>query len=137
MPDQPARDEQEQNESWLAVLAPVGAGMVLDAVDLATYGPIGLWLGMLLGGVVGWSLAPVLRISAKRRWLCALAAGVYCTLPFTGVLPLATLAGLLSRLRTIERRVERGVPPSDAPDTPLIEPEYTAEWDVDKDRKDP
>lgn len=89
-----SRSQTSSSESY----APVVAGLILDAFDFATLGPIGLYAGLVVGGVAGWWLAPSFGFSPERRWLCALLAGVYCTLPFTSYLPVATVLGLASRL---------------------------------------
>lgn len=79
------------------LLGPMLAGLAIDAVDLATFGPIGVYYGLLLGGAVGWFLAPSLGFPARKRWVSALLTGVYCTMPFTSVLPLATAAATIAR----------------------------------------
>ena len=104
------------------------AGLLLDAADFATYGPIGLWVGFIVGAVAGWLLAPSLDISQRRRWLCALAAGTYCMLPFTAFLPLATLLGALTRLRE-RSQPKAGVDVSPPSPAPPIEAEYRSRWD--------
>ena len=53
-------------------LAPIAAGLLLDAIDLMTFGPVGLWTGLAIGGSAGWVLSPYLGFSARHRWLCAL-----------------------------------------------------------------
>lgn len=86
--------------------APVLAGLILDTFDFATLGPVGLYAGLVVGGAAGWWLAPSFGFPPDRRWLCALLAGVYCALPFTAYLPVATLLGLGARLsgrRPVER----------------------------------
>jgi len=80
------------------MLRPALAGMALDLLDLITMGPIGLWTGMIVGTAFGYVLAPTLGFSAKRRWLCALLAGIYCTLPTTGFVPLATVLTVAARM---------------------------------------
>ena len=106
------------------------AGLLLDAVDLATYGPIGLWVGFIVGAVAGWLLAPSVGVSQRRRWLCALAAGTYCMLPFTAFMPLATVMGALVRLR---ERSQPAAPIDASPSSsaPSIEAEYRSRWDDD------
>ena len=37
-------------------LGPLGAGIVIDLLDLATFGPIGILVGALVGGYAGWVL---------------------------------------------------------------------------------
>ena len=111
------------------LLGPIAGGMLLDALDLATFGPVGLWTGLVVGGAAGWLLAPGLGIAPERRWLAALGAGAYCMLPFTAFLPLGTLVGTLVRLR--EATPE---PPSEELPgaSPSIEAEYSAHWDDDE-----
>lgn len=78
--------------------APLLAGAVIDTVDFATLGPVGLTVGWLAGGVVGWWLAPILGFSTRLRPLAAILAGVYCALPMTGFVPIATFAAGLARV---------------------------------------
>ena len=70
------------------IVGPMIAAIAIDLLDLATFGPVGLYTGLLLGAVAGYWLAPLLGFPPHRRWLSALATGVYCTLPLTGPLPL-------------------------------------------------
>jgi hypothetical protein len=78
------------------IFGPIVAGFVIDLLDFATFGPLGLWSGLLVGGLVGWWLAPELGFPRHRRGLAALLTGVYCMLPMTGLMPLATIvAGLV------------------------------------------
>lgn len=108
---------------------PVVAGALLDLLDLATWGPVGLWVGLAAGGLAGWMLAPLLGWQGRSRWLGALGAGLYCMLPVTSILPLGTVVGLLSSLR------ERKAPEVDSEELgdsragPAIEADYTARWD--------
>jgi hypothetical protein len=81
------------------MLRPIFAALAIDLLDLATFGPVGLYTGLILGAIVGFALAPLLGFPPHRRWLSALAVGVYCTLPLTGLIPLATLASVVSRSR--------------------------------------
>jgi hypothetical protein len=78
---------------------PILAGLLIDLVDLSTFGPIGLVLGMPLGGLAGYWMASCLGLSRWAALGCALAAGVYCTIPGTEVLPLATLVGAFARFQ--------------------------------------
>ena len=76
---------------------PVVAGLILDFVDLATFGPIGLYLGIPIGAFAGYWMGRALGLPRKPSALCALAGAVYCTLPGTEPLPLATLVGACAR----------------------------------------
>jgi len=79
------------------IIGPMVAALAIDLLDLATFGPFGLYTGLILGGAAGYFLAPFLGFPPHRRWLSALATGVYCTLPLTGLIPLATLASVATR----------------------------------------
>lgn len=78
---------------------PIAAGVIIDLVDLATFGPIGLVLGLPIGGLAGYWMGTCLGLDRKACLLCALAAGIYCTIPFTELIPLATLVGAYARFR--------------------------------------
>jgi len=105
--------------------APVLAGFILDAFDFATLGPVGLCAGLLVGGAAGWWLAPSFGFRPERRWLCALLAGVYCALPFTSYLPVATLLGLSSRLA--------GGGPAERPGAEVIDVEFRPSRDRERE----
>ena len=78
---------------------PILAGVIIDFVDFATYGPIGYILGLPVGGVAGYWMGRCLGLSRLNSFYCALAAGVYCTIPGTELIPLATLVGAYVRFR--------------------------------------
>jgi hypothetical protein len=89
-PERPATAAQQ-------MIRPIFAALAIDLLDLVTSGPLGLYTGLILGAATGFWLAPLLGFPPHRRWLAALVTGVYCTLPLTGLIPLATLASVLSR----------------------------------------
>lgn len=78
-------------------LGPVLGGVALDLVDLASFGPLGPTAGLLVGGLFGWWLSGIYRVKPSHRPWLALAAGMYCALPMTEALPLATIASVVSR----------------------------------------
>ena len=80
-------------------LGPIGAGMMIDAVDFITYGPIGLILGLPVGAAAGYWLGRSMRLESHMCWICAVVAGIYCTIPGTELLPLGTLVGALVRFQ--------------------------------------
>ena len=80
-------------------LGPLAGAMLLDLVDLATFGPIGLFGGFLLGGAVGWWISSIYGFGPGGRALFALLATVYVGVPFTGLLPLATVVAAVARFR--------------------------------------
>ena len=81
----------------MQAIGPMMAGLAIDGLDLMTFGPIGLYTGLMLGGAVGYWLAPRLGFPPRARWLAALMTGIYCTIPLTGFIPAAAIAAGLSR----------------------------------------
>ena len=104
-------------------LTAVLAGGLIDAVDFATFGPIGLGLGAMAGGLVGWWLSPLLGFQPRRRWLGALLSGLYCMTPLTSLFPLASLtAGLAHGLKEPDEEAQD--PPAAAASPDVIDVEF-------------
>jgi uncharacterized membrane protein len=79
-------------------VVPFLAAALLDAVDLATWGPLGLSLGFVLGALSGWFLSESLGFKPQNRWMGAALGGVYCMTPGTSVLPVATVVTAVRQL---------------------------------------
>jgi len=79
------------------VLGPITGGLLLDFIDFATFGPLGLG-GLFIGGVVGWWISSIYNFPKKTRYLWAFAAGVYCLVPFTEFFPIASIVFGLAKL---------------------------------------
>ena len=78
-------------------LGPLGAGIVLDLLDLATFGPIGIFAGTLVGGCAGWILGGFEAFDRSLRIAFAICAAAYMTIPFTEMIPVATMLVLVAR----------------------------------------
>lgn len=91
-------------------LLPVAGGLAIDLVDFATFGPVGIVLGALVGGMVTWSVAKRHGLNPNMTRLMTIIGAVYCTIPFTEFLPLATLLAIVSRF----------LPEPDASPTPAL-----------------
>ncbi len=78
-------------------LGPWGAGIILDVLDLATFGPIGIIAGGLVGGYVGWILGEFEGFDRNIRIAFAICAAAYMTVPFTEPIPAATILILTAR----------------------------------------
>ena len=76
---------------------PIIGALILDFTDFATFGPIGLYLGFAVGSIVGWWGSSFYRFSIRARYTWAIITGVYCTVPFTECLPLATIISAVAR----------------------------------------
>jgi hypothetical protein len=112
------------------LFGPMLAGLAIDALDLITFGAIGVYTGMILGGVVGYWLAPMLGFPPRGRWLCAIMTGVYCTLPLTGFIPAAAIAAAVSR--TIIRNQ-----PADPSLDPALRPDGSIDVEYEVVRSEP
>lgn len=84
-------------ERLLHSFGPLAAGYLIDVLDLATFGPIGFYLGPLLGGLLGWWLAAVYRLGSVGQSVVVLLVALYCMIPATEFIPLATLVLALIR----------------------------------------
>jgi hypothetical protein len=105
------------------------AGLAIDGLDLMTYGPIGLYAGLIVGGTAGYLLAPMLGFSERGRWLSALMTGIYCTVPLTGFIPAAAVAAGLSQV--LLRGQERGAEEIPSEQDPALRPEGSIEADYE------
>jgi len=111
-PEEASHQEPSRFRRAERAFGPVIAGIILDAVDLATFGPMGILFGMLLGGSVVFYICSIYRLPMKQRLLWALAGGAYCTMPLTEFLPVATLVGAYIRYRESANEAQRRSPPS-------------------------
>lgn len=91
----------------VSVWGPVVAAMLLDLADLFSFGPQGLFIGMIAGSALGWRIAATSGFSSKGRLICAALAAVYCIVPFTELLPLATMLTTASRVMSALSIVRR------------------------------
>lgn len=80
-------------------LGPLAGGLLLDALDMATFGPLGIYVGWLIGYVVGWWMASFYNFRPAGRFLFASIAAIYLTLPMTEFVPVATLVSAFARFR--------------------------------------
>lgn len=105
MPSLFEEDDDAQRPSWAArfgrrlrqAFRPIVPGLMLDLVDFLTFGPLGLYLGIIVGCPIGYYICAKARLPFSKRLLGAALAGIYCTMPFTGWLPAAALLGFYTR----------------------------------------
>lgn len=92
-------ESQKEDLRLGQAIGPVISGLIIDVLDLATLGGVWAVLGLLLGVPAGWYFARNLGLDRKRSLYVGLACGVYCAIPFTSPIPLATLIGVWVRAR--------------------------------------
>ena len=77
---------------------PLAGGILLDLLDLAALSPFGLTVGWILGAAVAWLIGSAYGFSRGQKMLLSALAAVYCVLPMTEWLPLATILTAAVRL---------------------------------------
>lgn len=78
-------------------IGPIAGGLILDAADFLTFGPLGLYAGAVVGAAVGLWVTGIYRFSVPVRCFWALMAAIYCTVPMTEPLPIATAISAVAR----------------------------------------
>ncbi len=92
---------EQRGSGW----APILAALAIDLADLAMIGPTGLVAGFFVGGVLTLVLTLSIGVPLRRASALALLGAIYCMLPITDVVPLATmLTGL--RMILVRRQAE-------------------------------
>jgi len=125
-PESRPPNPNQQTKRLNRAFGPVVAGLIIDLVDLSTFGPMGFYFGLPLGGGCGYWMGRTLGLTRKQSLYCAIAAGIYCMIPVSEFLPLATLVGAFARYR-------ESIPNSD--ETPS-EPEVPPVRSLSKDTTD-
>jgi hypothetical protein len=75
--------------------APILTALAIDLADLAMIGPTGLVAGFWVGAALTGLLTISTGVPLRRAAVLSLLAGIYCLLPITDVVPLATMLTLL------------------------------------------
>ena len=81
-------------------LGPIAGGLILDFVDLATFGPFGIYGGFIFGGLIGWWISSIYEFQIRGRLIFAFLAAFYLFVPFTEVIPVATIISAFARFQT-------------------------------------
>lgn len=78
-------------------IAPFAGGILLDTLDVATFGPFGLYFGLIIGFAAGWWISSVYGFRKQTKIIFSLLAGIYCMVPGTEFFPLATIIAVIGR----------------------------------------
>jgi hypothetical protein len=82
-----------------ATWAPLVGALLLDLADFLSLGPQGVVIGLLVGTTLGWRIAAASGLSRKWRIASAIASAVYCMVPGTELVPLASIVTTAVRVR--------------------------------------
>ena len=94
-----ARQRGRRQTKWVDErIRAIGMGLLLDALDLMTWGPSG-WIGLLIGFTASFYLLGLMKIEMQRRILYSIGAAIYCFIPGTGRIPLGTILGAVFGLK--------------------------------------
>jgi len=120
-PPDPAQQAKRLNRAF----GPVIAGLIIDLVDLSTFGPMGFYFGLPLGGGCGYWMGRTLGLTRKQSLTCAIAAGIYCMIPVSEFLPLATLVGAFARYRESTPHSDEAQSEPETPPAPSLSKDTT------------
>jgi hypothetical protein len=94
---------READSGWTPILT----ALAIDLADFARIGPTGLVMGFFVGFVLTLLLTLATDVPWWRAMVLSVLAGIYCMLPITDLVPLATMLTLLRmalRHRSVESR---------------------------------
>ncbi len=98
--------ELSTSERFLRAFGPLGGGILLDLADLTTFGALGFYLGPVIGSLLGWWLARVYGLGVWGQCGLIFIAALYCALPLTSLVPVATLVFALIRFAENKKVVD-------------------------------
>ena len=75
--------------------APIVAALAIDLADFAMVGPIGVVFGLFVGGLLTTIVALASGSGLWRALGLGLLGGIYCAIPVTDAIPLATMLTLI------------------------------------------
>jgi hypothetical protein len=101
--------------------APILTALAIDLADLAMIGPTGVVAGFGVGFALTFMLTLATGVPLRRAGVLSLLAGIYCMLPLTDVVPLATMLTLLRM--ALLRRENPGREPV-ATEAPALRPPH-------------
>jgi hypothetical protein len=101
-----ARRARRTGRNLADAFGPLAAAVLVDAVDFVSFGQIGLLVGMFVGGTFTYVYTSMYGLPVWQRMLWSIAAGFYCLLPRTQLIPMATLVVAFSQYW--RRRGRRG-----------------------------
>lgn len=87
-------DQQEKARAKAGhPVGPILGGILIDLIDFGTHLPL---IGLVLGGVAGYWASRLYPTTPTQRVILTVAAAVYCAIPRTHFMPVATIAGVIT-----------------------------------------
>ena len=90
------RAAAEARAARRAGLLPVVGGVIIDVADVVSLGGLGGVGGAMIGALITYGVCSQTQMSRLRTMGLTMAGAIYCALPFTEALPLATLLALVT-----------------------------------------
>jgi len=97
-PAGPREERARQLRELGGTLGPLMAGFLIDVLDAATVTPL---FGLVLGWPLGYYILRQVGCAHSRALQLGVLIGLYCALPGTFALPVATLVGAAVKLRQV------------------------------------
>lgn len=105
-PEGDADRRRARAEKWQRITGAALAGLLLDLIDFASYGPIGRTYGAVAGAAMGFYIASVFKVPMPHRVWWMAGAALYCAMPRTEFFPLATLFVVVKAVRRERLRIQ-------------------------------
>ena len=101
--------------------APIAAALAIDLADFATAGPLGLLTGLFVGASLTTVVALLSGARPRRAFGLGLLGAIYCALPLTEPIPLATMLTALHGFLLRRKHAAQSADPA-SEDAPNPEP---------------
>ena len=96
-PEDEGKKKSRMGKRLESAFGPIAAGLIIDTLDVATFGSFGLMVGPVIGGSAAFWMCSIYKMPVWQRLLWAIAAGLYCGFPRTEFIPMATMIGAFAR----------------------------------------
>jgi len=107
-------------------LGPITGGLLLDFVDLTTFGPLGIFFGGVLGAMVAWWITSTYNITGTAKLFLITIAAMYCTIPLTELVPMATIFFAICRFfEPAPKTIKQNKPPKNQPPRKYVDSEVS------------
>jgi len=98
----PVEEHMEKKSTFRAVTLPILSGLVIDFLDVATFGPYAGPIGGLIGALAAILICYVNKVPKAFWSLIVIPAAIYCAspIPHHAMIPIATIIAILTVFKT-------------------------------------